>query len=153
MESSTNKTQSWRERIRKLRDGTGLTQEDFSKLFGAKGGSTVSGWEKGGFPDVGTLIKIANHFNLTVGQLLGEKEIPAHGAALESTIREIVKDELNSDVVEKAMEKAFDAIADRVEKRRREAQEQARRSGQQTLEAPLAKTAQDEPETGGGKQP
>jgi hypothetical protein len=91
----------------------------------------------------------------SVGWLLGEveKEIPAHGAALESTIREIVKDELSSDAAEKTMERIFDSWFERLEKRKHEAPPLSDHNNLQTPIILPASTAPNAPETEGGKQP
>jgi transcriptional regulator with XRE-family HTH domain len=55
----------------------------------------VAAWELGkGFPKVAQLIELAGLLNSTVGELLGETAEPGYGAALEGTIREIVRDEI-----------------------------------------------------------
>ncbi len=58
----------------------GLTQEKLGKVFNVEKG-TVSNWENGNrFPNENMLIKIANHFDVSVDYLLGrtKKRQPHH---------------------------------------------------------------------------
>ena len=59
------------ERLKALRKASGLTQIEFSKLFSISAG-TIAMWETGKrHPDSETLIRIAQHFNVTTDYLLG----------------------------------------------------------------------------------
>lgn len=114
MNSSTTKLKFFGERLREARKAAGMTQDALA-IFLDKKPATISNWESGkeNFPDVHTLITIAERFNLTVGQLLGEKEIPARGNTLELTIREIVREEIaknlkREDLVVETAESGFD---------------------------------------------
>lgn len=123
MNSSTTKLKIFGERLREARKAAGMTQDALATFLDKKP-ATISNWESGkeNFPDVHTLITIAERFNLTVGQLLGEKDLPASGTVLETAVREIVKDELTRD--EKKIEDLFaqwlDAKLTEIENRRGE---------------------------------
>jgi transcriptional regulator with XRE-family HTH domain len=61
----------FKERLRELRLDKHLTQQDLSKLLGF-GRTTVNEWEiKGNEPNIDTLIKIAQFFDVTLDYLVG----------------------------------------------------------------------------------
>jgi transcriptional regulator with XRE-family HTH domain len=71
-------------RIKRIRDGSGLTQEDFALKVGAESKSTVSNWETDRrLPNIEQLIKIAQLGNTTLDWII-------HGAGTrdETTINE-----------------------------------------------------------------
>lgn len=62
-------------RLKELRKEFNLTGEDLGKLFNVSK-TAVSNWESGNRnPDIETLIKIANYFNVSVDYLLGNSNI------------------------------------------------------------------------------
>ncbi len=58
------------ERVRENRKRLGLTQEELAGRLGVSP-QTVSYWENGGYPDITMLPVIANHFGITVDELMG----------------------------------------------------------------------------------
>lgn len=64
-------------RLKELREKGGFTSQNaFAKTFGVAQ-STVGNWEAGTRePNLGTLIKIADFFNVTTDYLLGRTDIP-----------------------------------------------------------------------------
>lgn len=62
------------EKLKKIRQDNHLSQEDFSEQFHMTR-QTVSNWENGkSFPDLETLVKISNIFNVSTDELLKEDE-------------------------------------------------------------------------------
>lgn len=60
-------------KLKEVRDKSGLTMEEFGRLFGA-GRVTVSRWEKGKkVPDLDTLIKISEKFNRPIDFFVKEE--------------------------------------------------------------------------------
>lgn len=63
------------ENLKKLRKEKGLTQAMFAELF-AVTPQAVSKWELGtSEPDISTLVKISNFFNITINELLGVETV------------------------------------------------------------------------------
>jgi len=62
------------ENILSLRRKLKLTQEDLASALSVSSQS-VSNWERGGYPDITLLPKIANFFNITVDELIGNDEV------------------------------------------------------------------------------
>ena len=61
-------------RIKKLRGETGLTQEEFSNRLGIAR-TTYSGYERGtSEPDIATLLKFADYFDVTIDYLVGRTD-------------------------------------------------------------------------------
>ena len=61
--------------VKRLRRERGLTQEELAEAIGIAG-QTVSKWERGdGYPDITTLPLIANHFKVSVDEVLGMEHI------------------------------------------------------------------------------
>lgn len=59
-------------RIRRLREANGYTQEEFGKMLGEKGKQQVYKWEKGDhIPNGEAVAKIARALNVTTDYLLG----------------------------------------------------------------------------------
>lgn len=63
------------EKLQKLRSDEGLTQEELAeKLFVSR--TAISKWESGrGYPSIDSLKVIANHFHVTIDELIGPEEI------------------------------------------------------------------------------
>lgn len=61
-------------KIRELRNAKGIKQEELSKLLGVSQGN-LSNWENGVYePDIPTLIKIADYFEVSLDCLIGREE-------------------------------------------------------------------------------
>ena len=61
----------FKDAIKRVRIDNNLSQDEFGKLFSIRK-STISNWELGkATPTYETLVKIANHFNVTTDYLLG----------------------------------------------------------------------------------
>lgn len=61
----------FKNRLKELRIEKNLSQQDLSKILGF-GRTTVNEWEvKGNEPNIDTLIKIANYFEVTLDYLVG----------------------------------------------------------------------------------
>ena len=64
----------FRERLKELRLENGLSQQKLANELGFCN-QTISFWETGSRePDLDTLLKIANYFEISVGELLQDKE-------------------------------------------------------------------------------
>lgn len=63
------------EKLQKLRSDEGMTQEELAeKLFVSR--TAISKWESGrGYPSIDSLKVIANHFHVTIDELIGPEEI------------------------------------------------------------------------------
>ena len=62
-------------RLRKLREERGLTQKELAQALGLSSKSTITNYEQNDRdPDYGTLIKIANYFEVSIDYLLGQKD-------------------------------------------------------------------------------
>lgn len=62
-------------RIKTLRNQSGLTQIEFAKKFGIAQ-STLSTWERGRYePDFDTLLKLSDYFGVSVDYLLGRSDM------------------------------------------------------------------------------
>ena len=62
-------------KIKEYRRKEDLTQEELAKILGVSHQS-VSKWEQGdGYPDITLLPVIANHFGITIDELVGNDEI------------------------------------------------------------------------------
>ena len=58
-------------RLRNLRIEKNLTGEQLANAIGVKK-TTISTWENGkAFPEIGTLIKLANYFDVSIDYILG----------------------------------------------------------------------------------
>lgn len=67
---SFKKSRDFSEIVKELRELRGLKQEELATIFGLKR-STISSWEVGkSKPDVDTLIKVAQYFNVSIDYLL-----------------------------------------------------------------------------------
>lgn len=77
-------------RLKWLRKGQGLTQEQFAEHFGVSG-RTVSRWETGSnLPDVDILLEIAAYYRVELGALLlGEVEEDTMNEQLSQTVRQV----------------------------------------------------------------
>ena len=65
------------ERLKKYRKDRNMTQEQLAEVFGISPQS-ISKWECGdGYPDITFLPAIANYFEVTVDELIGNDEISA----------------------------------------------------------------------------
>ncbi|MFC0525815.1 helix-turn-helix domain-containing protein [Pontibacillus salicampi] len=72
-------------RLRELRKGTGLNQEEISKRFGVAR-TTYAMYEQGQrTPDYETLQKMADYFEVTTDYLLGRSDKPSYTAAEEKS--------------------------------------------------------------------
>ncbi|MEK5278603.1 helix-turn-helix transcriptional regulator [Paenibacillus sp. FSL H7-0735] len=82
--------------LRKLRKAKGLTMKDFGRKFNLAE-STISGYEnESRKPDLETLDKFANFFNVSTDYLMGRTEIPrieAQGEYTEDEV-ELIEDAL-----------------------------------------------------------
>ncbi len=59
------------QRLMRLRESKGLTQEQLADMVGVKK-STISGYERdANFPSLEVLVKLSNIFNVTTDELLG----------------------------------------------------------------------------------
>lgn len=98
MSESTNSSRIFAEKLKAVRARTPHTQKTIANALKMSPGA-VAAWESGeGFPKVRELIQLAEILNSTVGELLGETELPAHGLALETVIRAIVRDAVHEEV-------------------------------------------------------
>lgn len=62
------------ERYSELCSSAGETPNSVAKIIGASSGS-VTAWKNGTEPRYSTVVKIANHFGVSVGYLLGEEPL------------------------------------------------------------------------------
>lgn len=63
-------------RLKQLREDNDLRQEDVGKIVNVEK-STVSQWESGKrTPDVETIMKLADYFNVSIDYILGKTDIP-----------------------------------------------------------------------------
>lgn len=73
-----NKWAVFRKRIKYLRKQKGWTQDDLARELNISR-SAIAGWEapsKANFPDMDTLLKLSNIFNVSVDYLLGSSDNP-----------------------------------------------------------------------------
>lgn len=64
----------FKERIKILREASGLNQKDFAASLGIDA-TTYNKWEKTkSVPSIDTLVRLARHFGITVDYLLGVEE-------------------------------------------------------------------------------
>ena len=66
------------ERFSELCKSTGETPNSVAKIIGASSGS-VTAWKNGAEPRYSTVVKIAEHFNVSVDFLLGKEKAPTNG--------------------------------------------------------------------------
>ncbi len=65
----------FKDRIRDLRSKSGLSGEEFGKLFGVSR-NTVSVWERGrNHPNNDVLLRIADYFNVSLDYLMGRTDV------------------------------------------------------------------------------
>jgi len=76
------------QRLRKLREAKGLTQEELAKVINVSN-KTISVYEKGGAdPSTETLLKLAQYFNVSVDYLLGHTDNPTPDHARKPTLED-----------------------------------------------------------------
>lgn len=76
-------------RLRNLRIEKNLTGEQLANAIGVKK-TTISTWENGkAFPEIGTLIKLANYFDVSIDYILGRNNATAN----DKTILDNLSDE------------------------------------------------------------
>lgn len=62
------------ENIRRIRDASGMTQEEFGKIAGVSS-MAVSQWENGrAVPRMGAVQKLADHFSISKGEIINEED-------------------------------------------------------------------------------
>ena len=74
-------------KIRDLRMSRNMTQAELGKVVGVSM-QAVSKWERGGLPDIGVLIVLANYFHISLDEMLGRKSHDE--ASLNDTIYDAV---------------------------------------------------------------
>ena len=76
-------------RLRNLRFEKNLTGEQLANAIGVKK-TTISTWENGkAFPEIGTLIKLANYFDVSIDYILGRNNATSN----DKTILDNLSDE------------------------------------------------------------
>lgn len=76
-------------RLRNLRIEKNLTGEQLANAIGVKK-TTISTWENGkAFPEIGTLIKLANYFDVSIDYILGRNNATSN----DKTILDNLSDE------------------------------------------------------------
>lgn len=79
---------TFKDRIRKLREEKGLTQEELAKILGISR-ATLASWETGRRePDFETTSKIAEFFGVSIDYLLGRTNNPAPNGSGKPSLEE-----------------------------------------------------------------
>ena len=94
---------SFKEQLKKLREDKGLSQTDFAKIIGLTR-SAISMYELGKRePNLDTLEKFANFFNVSIDELIDKKNKPIKGKEEYIALHRLV-DELHPEDVQDVIE-------------------------------------------------
>lgn len=75
-------------RLRNLRIEKNLTGEQLANAIGVKK-TTISTWENGkAFPEIGTLIKLANYFDVSIDYILGRNNATSNDKTILDNLSE-----------------------------------------------------------------